>query len=284
MNWSTKKQLATKAIVMALRCRKQHDIPNIAPVDPVDLSEKFNCDVWFKDISSLEGMYSPDPRETIVVGSLRPSGRKNFTCAHELGHFMFKHGARLDQLGASPTQSPNEFLADTFAGHLLMPQLAVKNILKRKKISEADLSPLQVYWLASYFGVGYATIVYHLTWSLNLISNSKMEELLQISPKDIKGDFDTAPNKEIVFADTFWEHRPINLEVGDRLVLADDISVDQSEQLMFLKSNNGYSLWEVTAPGYSRAKKEDWAVIIRVSRKNYVGLARYRFYKEIEED
>jgi Zn-dependent peptidase ImmA (M78 family) len=285
MNSVTKKELATKAVFQATLCRRECNISRIAPVDPIELSTECNCDVRFLSLPSLEGMYTPKPHGTIVIGSQRWAGRRNYTCAHELGHHRFNHGVKFDELDAF-AQEPEEFLANTFASHLLMPQLAVINTLKERKWDVTKLTPQQAYILASYFGVGYSTIINHLNLSLNLITHMKVEELLQTVPKTIKEKYDTLPSQEIIFCDTFWMHRAINLEVGDKLILPKNINIDNSEQVTFTREKDQSYIWQALTPGYAHAsaKDSDWAINIRVSRKNYEGLARYRFYKEIKEE
>jgi Zn-dependent peptidase ImmA (M78 family) len=102
--------------------------------------------------------------------------RRAFTCAHELGHHFFGHGSTIDepkddaQIGHF---SPNEFLAEAFAGFLLLPAQGVKRAFSSRGIEVATATPEQMYTIASSFGVGYETIIEHLTHSLRHIKPAR---------------------------------------------------------------------------------------------------------------
>ncbi len=288
MDIETRKNLSRQAITQATRYRLKYQKTHTAPIDPIQLAEKNGCEVRFMSLASLEGMYSPEPRPTIIVGSQRPAGRRNFTCAHELGHHIWGHGMRLDELTSSNGhgKNPDEFIVDTFAGHLLMPQLAVHNIIKRKSLNVHNITPEQIYILASYFGVGYSTIINHFTWGLNILNRSKSEELLNTHPKTIKARYNVEPSQEIVFVDQYWHNRSADLEVGDTLLLLNNITLESEDHFQYIGKTSQYSIWRTVTPGYTRGidDNSDWAINIRVARKWYEGLARFRFYAEIDEE
>ncbi len=289
MDSETRKNLSRQAIAQATRYRLKSKKTHTTPIDPIQLAEDNGCEVRFMSLASVEGMYSPEPRPTIIVGSQRPAGRRNFTCAHELGHHLWGHGMRLDELTSSNGEckkNPEEFIVDTFAGHLLMPQLAVHNIISKRRLDVPNITPEQVYILASYFGVGYSTIINHLTWGLNIFNKSKSTELLNISPKMIKVQYGAEPSQEIVFVDQFWQNRSVDLEVGDVLILSNNILLESEENFQYMGNTNQYSIWRAEASGYTRGidDRSDWAINIRIARKWYEGLARYRFYAEIDEE
>lgn len=92
MDWKQRQQLASLAAMEASRLRLFAKIPRTAPIDPIETAIKCGCEVRFLSLASLEGIYSPEPSPTIILGSERPAGRRAFTCAHELGHHIFNHG------------------------------------------------------------------------------------------------------------------------------------------------------------------------------------------------
>ena len=99
-----------------------------SPLCVFDLATQMGIDVWFKATPRMEGMYCKEPGPTIVVTSLRPAGRQAYTGGHEVGHHAFGHGTRVDELigaGGRGADQEEEFLADCFAGFLLMPKAAV---------------------------------------------------------------------------------------------------------------------------------------------------------------
>jgi Zn-dependent peptidase ImmA (M78 family) len=121
MNNNARRELILRAAAHAERVRIKCSIARTASVDPFLLANKQGCEVRFMSLPSLEGVYSPTPRSVIIIGSQRPKGRRRFTCAHELGHHEFKHGARVEELNAGRFQKnkdSDEFLADMFGAFL----------------------------------------------------------------------------------------------------------------------------------------------------------------------
>lgn len=289
MDWKQQQELAKKAAFEAEKVRLSAKIPHIAPIDPYETAIKRGCEVRFMEVPSLEGMYSPLPKPLIMIGSLRPAGRRNYTCAHELGHHVFKHGVVLEELyeqkRACNEKAPEEFLADAFAGHLLMSKSVVGYALKTRGLTASSLTPEQVYQLACYFGVGYGTVVGHMTHALHLIPRPFSEALLKVQPKQIKAQYGANADSELVLVDYHWLHRTLDAEIGDTIVLPRKVEVETGNRLQFVEERGDISIYRAFSAGYSRAfcYEMDWAVNIRISRKNYFGLAQYRFIEEMED-
>lgn len=289
MDWQQRKRLAEAAAIEASRLRASANIPRTASVDPIEMAIRCGCEVRFMSLSSLEGVYSPVPKPVVILGSERPAGRRTFTCAHELGHHLFRHGARVDELEKQKEtnfKTPEEFLADAFAGYLLMPPLVLQRALKDRGWSINLIEPEQVYRLASFLGVGYGTLISHSRWSLDIMNHERADILLKVQPKMIKERYGASPDTEVVFVDFHWASRAVDLQVGDTLVLPKDAEIDNKKQLLFTKTQDAYSLYKVVTPGYARAnsKEHGWAVNIRIARKFYEGLAQYRFFEEMEDE
>lgn len=289
MDWSQQQQLAKRAALEAERLRRFVKVHSYAPVDPFDTAIKCGCDVRFVSLPSVEGIYSPEPKPAIFVGSERPAGRRSYTCAHELGHHVFKHGARVEELNAQKNacqRSPEEFIADVFAGFFLMSPIAVSRALNDRNWVTSSLQPEQVFRLANYFGVGYSTLINHLAYSLKIMSRDYAEKLLKTKPKQIKDQYDADAKSEVVIVDHHWLNRAVDLESGDTLILPATVEVDPSPQLQISKLKEGYSVYKAISCGFSRAfcRETEWAVNVRVSRKNYEGLARFRYLEDDEEE
>lgn len=288
MNTNARRDLILRAAAGAEKVRIECNIARTASVDPFLLAEKRNCEVRFMSLPSLEGVYSPTPRPVIIIGSQRPRGRRAFTCAHELGHHEFRHGACVEELNASRSQKnkdPDEFLADMFAAFLLMSLGSVRRAFKDRNIQLQRVEPIQIFQLSSFFGVGYSTLIDHMTLTLRLLLPQQRESLLQTQPKDLKAKFGASPQSEVVLADKFWRGRAVDLEIGDILVLHKGAVVEDSPRLTRQGTIDGQEMFQATARGYIRAfhNNSDWAVNIRISPKYYEGLARYRFLEDPEE-
>jgi Zn-dependent peptidase ImmA (M78 family) len=289
MDWHQRRSLAKLALLEAERVRGSLGVPRMAPIDPIDLASKYGCEVRFLKLPSLEGIYSPEPRPVIILGAERPAGRKRYTCAHELAHHVFKHGVRLEALKNQTSgqyRSEKEFLADVFAGFLLMPQIAVKRALKDRVWDANTLTPEQAYYLACYFGVGYSTVITQLTSSLHLMSQEYADKLKKTSPKQIKIHYGVDATSELIFVDYHWNHKTVDLDVGDILVLPQDIVPMSDGKLKIVsQADNGSCAFKAIFSGYSRAVdiRQSWGVNIRISRRHYEGLAQYRYFDESEE-
>lgn len=288
MDSYTRKELTLQAAAAAEDIRVQCGIAYNAPINPINLASKRKCEVRFMSLPSLEGIYSPTPGPTIVLGSQRPAGRRAFTCAHELGHHEFSHGMRLDELNHTKCQrrtDPDEFLADMFAASLLMPSVGVRKAIKQKGFQIPSLTPLQIFWLSSYFGVGYGTIIDHCTWTLKIISNSQRESLLKTQPKKIKEYFGGSPQSEVVLVDDWWCDRAVDLEVADIIVLPTNATIKEGHHLSQENTVDGFQVFKAKSRGYDQAfmKDKNWAVNIRITQKHFEGLAKFRFLCDPEE-
>ncbi len=114
-----RKVLGQQALRMALRTRSKAGADLISPVCPFDVADRLGVGVRFVAIN-MEGLYVRDPLPRALISTLRPFGRRNFTCGHELGHHVFGHGFNLDNVISSGSKdcydfgSSEEFLANMF--------------------------------------------------------------------------------------------------------------------------------------------------------------------------
>ena len=251
-----RRSLVMGAADAALRVRQSMGLGIWIPICIYDVAEELGLEVRFVDISSMEGMYCKTATPLILVSSLRPSGRQAFTCAHELGHHIYKHGTRIDELVDQSTAKsrfdPEEFLADCFAGFLLMPKSAISRAFATRGWDVRSCTPLQLYAIAGAFGVGYTTLIRHLSTTLNLLPRSRVSELVRVSPKQIRSVLLGRETREdLVLVDTQWVGRAIDIQVGDLVQLPADVV---SEGLCISLSEQGKEglLFRGAAPGVGR--------------------------------
>jgi hypothetical protein len=239
-------------------------------------------------LSSLEGIYSPTPRPVVVIGSERPAGRRSYTCAHEIGHHEFGHGTRVDDCvnkGNLENDDPGEVLADMFAALLLMPKTSVRKALKERGVQPHNIDPFQIFRTATYLNVGYGSLINHMTWTLDMLTRQQCKDLLKTQPKEIKAVYGGSPQGEVVIVDDLWSDRPVDLEIGDILVLNEDVSIEDTNCLTFNGMFESQNTYRCVRKGYSRAFKNDgvWGTHIRITSKHYEGLAAFRFFEDPEE-
>jgi Zn-dependent peptidase ImmA (M78 family) len=283
------KRLARQALFAALKLRKNYGYELWEPICIYDLAEKHGVEVRFEGISSMEGMYSKSPGPIIIISSERPSGRQSFNCAHELGHHVFNHGGRIDELIDNKMKNnycPEEFLANCFAGFLLMPKVAIQYAFRNRGWSLTNPTHTQLYIIADNLGVGYSALITHMQQSLRILNPSLALKLLKVQPKHIKAEIlGYTTNSNLVVADESWKSRAIDIQVGD-LVLTRSETINEGECISPVHNSDKGDIFEGVTPGIGRLLNErfKWATFVRVSRKQYVGLGKYRHLKEVKDD
>jgi len=274
--------VARRAVTEALRLRGRHGGAADQPICPIDLALAEGIDVRFESMRSLEGMYTPDV-PLIVLGSLRPRGRRAYTCAHELGHHVFGHGLRIDEiLDGSPEKMGKddaEYVADRFAAALLMPKLAVLHAFAVRRWDVGACDPEQVFTIAGFLGVGYTTLVGYLEGTLRIITSPVAVRLSKSSPKTIRSRIvGTDGPGGVVIVDEFWSGRPVDAEVGDFLVVPSGASADEE-----IVERAGERLFRAKASGATRLRRGTWQADLRIMRTGYTGLAHYRHLEEAND-
>lgn len=282
--------LAREALRAAVELRTRLAIPEDAPVCIYDVAKKLDIDVRFVDGDSFDGMYSKD-HGVILVPSFRPYGRQAFSCAHELGHWHFGHGTRLDLLidnSLCAVKSDEEFLADTFAGYMLMPVWAVRRMFISRGLHPDTCSPLELYRVSCQLGVGYETLIEHLYYSLRRLSPESRERLQKASPKSIREELlgkDAAGVRHLALVDAAWGSVAVDLQVGDMAILERGEQVAGPSAVSCGHVSAGQVI-KAVRPGISTVSSADgkWAVYIRVSRKDFVGRSDYRHLGDPDVD
>jgi hypothetical protein len=223
---------------------------------------------------------------TILVSAERPPGRRRYTCAHELGHHVFGHGARLDDLGDEETDllSSDEFTAQRFAAALLMPKLAVESAFTRRGWPVAQPTPEMVLVVAQELGVGFTTLVGYMERTLEHLPSAGAEALrrtrLPLLRNRIAG-FEVEEN--LVVVDKHWGRQTIDVEVGDVVILPRNAQFDGACAELV---DHPLRHLIVCAPGIGRLLPGLWhhPISLRVCRKGFIGLARYRYLEEVDDD
>jgi Zn-dependent peptidase ImmA (M78 family) len=251
--------------------------------------------VRFIDDVSMEGVYAALAKPKILISSLRPAVRRVFTCAHELAHHFFGHGSTIDELQdevESGQFQPNEFVADAFAGFLLMPVQGVKRAFSSRGLGIATATPEQMYGVACSFGVGYETLIGHLEYSLKLLTTDRAAMLRKTKlPKIRERILNSFTPSHLIVVDRQYLLSTVDaeaghdMEPGNLLLLPQGVTSDGDQIELIERGPNG-TLYRAIRPGLVRATlpTNDWAVVVRVSRYQYAGLAQYRHLEETPDD
>jgi Zn-dependent peptidase ImmA (M78 family) len=287
--------LAKQALEKSLEVREEYGYDFRSPLCVYELAEKASVTVRFIDDVSMEGVYAALAKPKILISSLRPSVRRVFTCAHELAHHFFGHGSTIDELqdeAASGEFQPNEFLANTFAGFLLMPVQGVKRAFSSRGLDITTATPEQIYGVACSFGVGYETLIGHLEYSLKLLGADRATILRKTKLPKIRAQIlksNTAGHLIVVdrhyLLATVDAEAGNDVEPGNLLLLPQDATSDDDQIELIERSPNG-TLYRAVRPGLARATlpTNNSGIVVRVSRYQYAGLARYRHLEETPND
>ena len=285
-----KQTLAQKAMCKSIDVRRQTGFDLKSPICIYGLCDQLNVGVRFVEISSMEGMYCKEEKPVILLSGLRPFPRRTFTCAHELGHHIFGHGSRVDELIEDSEKSqafnPDEFLVNSFAAFLLMPTLGLRKAFVDRGWDVACATPIQIFTIACNFGVGYETLINHMTYTLTMLERTQAASLLKVKPKTIRQQIlGYLSSEPLIIADEHWSIPTIDAEVGSQLLLPSTAEAANHTITIQAEHLNG-RLFRANRPGIVRVycRNTNWAVFVRVSRHQFVGLSQYRHLEEPEDE
>lgn len=284
---TTRSALALRAIAKSLEIREEAGFDFKSPLCVYDLCDTLGISVRFVDYIDMEGVYVAFNQPIIILSSLRPQHRRVFNCAHELGHHVFHHGSTIDDLREnieSASFDLKEFLADAFAGMLLIPKLGVSRAFITRGWDPLTATPEQIFTVACAFGVGYETMVSHLAYGLKMISHERAVTLRRTKLQAIRSSLVGKMTKDpLVIADLHYEMATIDTEVGT-LLLVPSKSIAESNELGLITDIPTGRLFKAIKPGLVRMRvpHSSWAVIARISRHQYAGISRYRHLEEAE--
>lgn len=285
--------IANQAIRAATTTRSKAGESQADPICIYDLCDTLGIRVHFNDIN-MEGMYQRGHPPRIHVSALRPMARRVFNCAHELGHHVFGHGSSIDELREEatdcPWQDPNEFLADTFAGFILMPTIGLRRAFSVRNWTPETATASQLFTIACEFGVGYATLLTQLSTSVKLLSRERAKYLGRQSPRTIREDILQVPTPEsLVVVDHYRIAPTVDIEEKTLLLLPPGTRT-KDRGLVFERDLKNGRLFRAEKPGIFQVRSGDWVNFVRIApvsddgRCGYVGLAKYRHLEDNEDE
>ena len=285
--------LATKAMHAAAATRATAKLDQAGPICIYGLCETLGIVVRFNNIN-MEGMYQRGRPPRIHLSARRPLPRRAYNCAHELGHHVFGHGSSIDELRedakVQPWEDPKEFLADTFAGFILMPIIGLRRAFSVRGWMSETATSSQIFTIACEFGVGYATLLTHLSAGVNMLSRSRAAALRRVTPKALRMDIVGASTPEpLIVVDHYRIAPTLDAEVETLLLLPPRTEVVDGG-LAFERDLVTGRLFRAVKPGVFQASAGEWAIFVRVApvqkdeRHGYVGLARYRHLEEDSDE
>lgn len=280
-----KRELATAALNKAIEVRLDADLGVNGPLNVIELASRMGLDVRFLP-TNMEGLYVAGEKPAILLSSLRPPSRRNFTCGHELGHKIFGHAKCLDVLMQSVdgerTFIPDEFLAHSFSGHLLMPIVGLRKAFASRGWNPALSTPAQIFTVACSFAVGYETLIKHMAYALKMLNSSKASTLLSYSAPQVRREILGRSSKSpLIVADLRWALPTLDAEVGHELLLPAG-SEPQGDKLIVVDDLPAGRLFKAGRPGVSQVECEEagWSLTVRVAPHRYVGPLKHRYRED----
>ncbi len=282
---TNRRALATQAMQTAIATRAKAKLDQHGPVCIYGLSETLGVTVRFNNIN-MEGMYQRGAPPRIHLSARRPLARRAYNCAHELGHHVFGHGSSIDELREEakehPWEDPKEFLADTFAGFVLMPIMGLRRAFAARSWTPETATAAQMFTIASDFGVGYGTLLTHLSVGINMIPQARAAVLKRVTPKALRADILGALTPEpLIVADSHRAGPTLDAEVKMLLLLPPGTETTGAS-LAFERDLPSGRLFRAVRPGIVRAiaDRGAWAAFVRIAPEAYVGLAQYRHLED----
>jgi Zn-dependent peptidase ImmA (M78 family) len=280
-----RRTLATQAMQAAIAIRAKAKLNQHGPICIYSLCEKLGVTVRFNNIN-MEGMYQRGAPPRIHLSARRPLPRRAYNCAHELGHHVFGHGSSIDELREAakdhPWEDPKEFLADTFAGFALMPIMGLRCAFAARGWTPETATAAQMFTIACDFGVGYGTLLTHLSAGVNMISVARAAALQRVTPNALRADILGALTPEpLVVADRHRTGATLDAEVKTLLVLPPGTETTGDRLVRERDLANG-RLFRAVRSGIIQASTDSgaWAVFVRIAPEAYVGLAQYRHLED----
>lgn len=280
-----RRALLLEANQAATDARERVGFDEISPIDVYDLAARLGLKVRFLAVS-MEGFYQKAKPPKILLSAQRPLARRAFTCGHEIGHHWFGHGSTIDQLqedDRSPSNQPEEILADGFASFVLMPTIGVRRAFASRSWAIETADPQQLLTVATEFGVGYRTLIAHLAFSLRKLSSDRRTVLIKQTPQMIRNTLLGGNDLSgLAIVDEFSLNRRLDLEVGYGLAIPQGLSIP-GNVVEFIGNHSGFSLYRASRRGSTNMAISGRTVNVRVAPKDYVGLASFRHLEDPDE-
>ena len=166
-----------------------------------------------------------------------------------------------------------------------MPRPAVSRGFSVRGWEPATCPPEGFYVVASWLGVGYTTLIQHMHRALGMLEGARAEELRRRNVAAIRARlFDGKCAGNLIVADARWSSRAIDGQIADLVLLPPHARLE-GRCAEIRKRGDTATVAEAVRVGIGRVVTEasDWSAYLRVSRRSYVGRAKYRFEEDVDD-
>jgi len=164
-----------------------------------------------------------------------------------------------------------------------MPTIGIRGAFNRRGWKPATANPSQILTIASEFGVGYDTLLTHLSVTLNDMPHGVRSELGKWTPQRIRKRLlghDDADG--LVILDDKQRSPAVDLDEGYALAVPAGASV-QGAALTRSQSIEGFDIYDAVVRGRATITINAWQTEARVAPAKFVGAANYRFLEDPDE-
>ncbi|MDT8427947.1 MAG: XRE family transcriptional regulator [Pseudomonadales bacterium] len=165
---------------------------------PRKILEEVGVHVFMEKLdSNLSGLYVfvPDFGYCILINRVHPQERRNWTIAHEYGHFLLdRDKPGVDYVKPMQRKPHSERFADAFAAAFLMPETGVQRRFYNEIERSGDFKVADLCRMADYFAVSMQAMALRLE-SLGLIPRGSWDAIneARVPMKDLKQEAGVEP-------------------------------------------------------------------------------------------
>ncbi len=244
------------------------------PVNPVSVCEKLGIVYDEQPYNGFDGTLIVTPRNQLIGVSSKivEQSRKNFTCAHELGHYQYDIATnqtfkctKEDTGYGSQGRDEKEIRANEFASELLMPEEFFLKEIRNKEPSWALIEALTGKFDTSLQATAsrFINLTHHTCW-LVVVKNGKMQRFVKAGhnefPINLQNTF-ASPTKKPddwmpVTADG-WLYE--NRKTRDKEILSWPLSQNQYGESLVLLWDDGNTLLDDEQEEEDSNESERWS-------------------------
>jgi len=140
-----------------------------APVDLIDVARALGLEIRYCDASGFDGALVCSKQNhvgtVLVKKSIRELGRRKFTIAHEIAHYVLPHHSATGSVCSSRevenwdrSLSVEEIEANVFAGELLVPERLVDPTVRRERPTMSVIREMSTKFETSLTAAAYRTM------------------------------------------------------------------------------------------------------------------------------
>ena len=119
-----------------------------------------------------------DIKRFVLINSNKTLGHQHFTICHELYHLFIQENfhSMVCTAGEFAKKDKEEYNADVFAAHLLLPENGIKSLIPDDELSKDKIRLKTILKIEHYFSCSRSALLYRLK-DLGIISSGKWDEL-----------------------------------------------------------------------------------------------------------